>query len=510
MYTWTKTIATPYGHSIKVVFYRNDLTGTYTAGEGFITSIGDISKGVDAVTGEYKPGAVNIQMRNTDNNLTDYLFAGISPFTTVIQMEIWVSFNAGTTWENEFVGFVETETLYWQMSDSVETRNRAFSVHASDALLSLKTTSVQTAALTAAGYYETPPTQTARLFSVGKDLQFVEYTGAIDISFVSLSNILLSCILNIPWVKAPDTTAVDVTACEHKGKNDHNAREYSVGDWHVIANHANRSGFDWAYQYEWAQSKLWGEYPSGLANAKNAQEVVKIVCNSLLTVPIPTYTVSGATTAYVLRIEPRYPSAPTAIAAGLGEATKFTRANGQYIWGGQVTNISLPYNFISPANAKGASMQVENRLISSLDATGNADQYVMVDAHIQPAGSAEIKKCYDILAWTVFGKAGSDSFNNIHRMKYATAQSYRALTPSPDYYAAAECIYDLAMNPLGSAYSAIGYRNAFDVEYKRIKTTSLADVRIMKSITLEGTACTIYEVVRNVTKNTTVIKAMKT
>jgi hypothetical protein len=308
MHVFTNTIVTPYEYWIKVVLYSdNGLTSTTTVtGGDYVLNIGEVADEIDLFTGEYKPGTLSLELKNTGNEFSANVFGG-----TMVEMEarLWISYDAGTTWECLFFGMVDWQGMGRGDKDLTLTDNQVFTITANHAVLSLKDIAIDTDPYAPGGNVPTTgvvtPGATVETYAINEVGQAYKGTNDLnDYKYISLNGILQYCFENIQFIagsQAP-TLAYDSSAMQHKGKSLVGAGvEYDFDELYMLFSSPTADVVETFLAYSS------GKY--GIYSLSNVQELLRLFMDSLLMIPITRLTESGGSYTLSVYFEPRFRAA---------------------------------------------------------------------------------------------------------------------------------------------------------------------------------------------------------
>lgn len=492
-YVHTNTITTlPYGYYLKVILRSDGATGTLTDSDGgYYLSVGDLEQGYDQVTGAINTGAMSFSVLNTGNHFSTNIFTAT---TSKVQVEVYISYNAGTSYECMFYGMVLLESLAWEAKDSSETRNRVYSFRAEDAMFLMRTLWTSTA------YLSIPTettTQNAYIYDTDEAGSPVLNVALFNMKFAKLTDLfeyaLTQSLTSSTMVTAPSTVTFDWTACSHKGRNSYGSvTEYGLTAWYVV--HSNASAT--------LPTMFISDSGSGsVLDASSAAEMFRRLCEELMVVPITSYDGAGT---YTVTMVPRYQASYTAVSGTMPTPLSLVREQAEWAFGGKVESDGLPMPSETYSNGSGATIQIRNYLYTIPFWDVSLQLYMLWHAYITPPGG-DAKKNDCVLGHQVFGKGGANNFLPLHQINYPTSSGYPA---GFGYYGFQLAIYDVLL--AAQPFSAIGnILDAYQATYKTLVGTTIADLRVMKTITVNSKTCVIQSIKRDPMKNQCEIKAVE-
>ena len=517
MYVFTNIIPNPKGYPywLKLVIYSdNGTTGTLTAtGGAYVLNIGEIAEEIDPFTGEYKPGGMSLELLNTGSVFSGNVFAG-----TIAAMEarLWISYDAGTTYECLFYGKVLYQGLTRSDPDATETVNRRYSVQCEHSLLSLKEIEIDTDPDTGGNVPATGiATPAATIESYAIDPNGVAFSGTSynDYTFISLDGILQYIFSNVQFIAgttAP-TLAYDSTAMQHKGKSLTGAGvEYDFDELYLLFQSPTVTTAETFFSFA---SGRFGAY-----SLKNLQEMLKLFMDSLIMIPVTHFRESGGSYYLDVYFEPRFRAAAdlTALTGTLDYTLSRSMNVQEWLDGFQVLTQGLPaepdvtYSVVSYG---GRTFELKNHLL-----TGpyfSVASYLLIYAHLIPTGAGlETIRHDGPTAQMLYGIVGG-AVNTINLFKHFTAQTYYGSATTGGYYGVHGSAYDMLsknLNPL-SRTSIYGPR-AYEITAKTLATNdsgtmSIWDLRLLKKITIDSVTCQIVSIRRDVMNNTVSIRAIE-
>lgn len=515
MYVFTNTITTLYDYYVKLVIYSdNGLTGTTTATNGgYIISIGDTEEGVDPFTGEYKPGGLSLEFIDKDNVFSAGVFGG-----SIAEMEarLWVSYDAGTTYECIFYGTVEHEGLTRVDMDATETTNRRFRVDCKHNMLSLRDVEIDTdpdAGTNAPTQGIVTPGATLSSYATDANGSPFSGTSYSDYKFISLDGVLQYIFANIQFIAgatAP-TLAYDSSAMQHKGKNIASATEWAFDKLYMLFDAPSVPTAEGFFSYS---SGKYGAY-----SLKNIQEMLRLFMDSLVMIPITRMTESGGAHTLNVYFEPRFRAAAglTALTGTLDYTITRTMSVAEALDGYQVLTTGLPAEpdvTYSTFSYGGRTFELRNHLM-----TGpyfNVDPYVFIFTHIVPTAGIGLDTVRHDgpSAQMLYGINGA-TVENIHLFKHLAAQSYYGNAVSGGYYGVHGSAYNLLSTNLDprTRASICGPRG-YEITAKTLATNdsgtkSIWDLRLLKKITIDSVTCQIINIRRSVSTNTVTIRVIE-
>lgn len=514
MYVFTNTITTLYDYYLKLVIYSdNGLTGTTTATNGgYILSIGEITEEIDAFTGEYKPGGLSLEFLNVGNVISDGVFGG-----TIAEMEarLWISYDAGTSWENLFYGTVKWEGLRRTDLDETETTNRRYAVSCEHSLLSLKEIEIDTDP-TDGGNVPTPdatPSTTVESFATDVNGNPISGFSYNDYEFISLDAVLQYIVSNVQFIAgatAP-TISYDSSAMQHVGRSLAGLGvDYDFSELYILFNAPSVDEIEGFFEYS---SGKYGAYA-----LKNLQEMLKLFMDSLLMIPITRMTESGGAFTLEVYFEPRFRNAADldAVVGTVDIVTTREMSVQEWLDGYQVITTGLPEKSYSTINYSGRTFELKNHLMTG-PYFGKAI-YAFVYTHIVPAATTGLdtirhdgpsaQMLYGILGGTV---------NTINQFKHLASQNIDDFSdPSTGgYYSVHHSAFDIASKNLDPRSRSYIYgQKGYDITAKTLAandsgTKSIWELRLLKKITIDSTTCQIVSIRRNVMRNEISIRAIE-
>lgn len=523
MYVFTNIITTlPYGYYLKAEIIADaGTTGTLTVNNGgYILNIGEVSKGINETSGAFEPGDVSLELRNIDNVFSTNVFTAA---IVMIEFRLWISYDAGSTYENIFFGFIQHKGMTYGDYHSTETQNRTYRVNAFHGFQTLKdididyvTYPISSGNITATlPVYVTDSNGTPYLSWGGGGMG-----GGYAFEFCQLREVLKNCIERIPFMNAvvggnsyKPTIAIDTTALNIQAYNANTAANYSFADIYV---HYTNS------QTALHAKGLLGSYfmdftdKASAYDAKNYQELLKRWCEWLLIYPVTTLTgtLAGGFTCTIAFL-PRFraASAMSAVAGSLG--SEFTRSYyiGQWFDGLQVETINLPKHQKSRVTSSGNVLEIRNWFMTSPSFSASVDPYIFSQVSIIPYSGTAAKisdgvTTKNISAQQLFVKIDATHVRMAHKFRHDTAQSFFEVSQI-GYYGVQESIYNLITNFDPNFRASYFGRDAFEIRYKTLRGTTIADVELFKKLTRSSVDYQITKISRDVSKNETSLNLVK-
>jgi hypothetical protein len=161
----------------------------------------------------------------------------------------------------------------------------------------------------------------------------------------------------------------------------------------------------------------------------------------------------------------------------------------------------LPYVDTLDSIMGGKNVQLNNYIYTSPD-FGAGYAYTMSYMYITPPSGERVLNT-DVMAYQLWGRNGANDFWTIHRVKFPTNPNYFEAS-APGYYGVQKAMFDILFSSTILTYRAL--RDSYEASYKCLGVGA-TEVGLLQSLTINGKACFIESISRDVVKNTLTIKA---
>lgn len=519
-YVFTNTITTlPYGYYVKVEVIKAPGTGATTVTNGgYISDLGSITTAIDRVVGDFNPGDLSMTFINTGNVFSANVF---TDSIDDIEIRVWVSYDAGTTYENVFCGFVDLETIGYSDRDATETRNREYPITAKSALARLNSVAVDFSTLPSGAFsttryptYETDETGTpVEVTSGGRrrggptrsiDPDF--WNIWVASKFVPIGDIFEHCISAIPFITgatAP-TIALDVSDLEHRWYHDASGLDYQFDQMCLCAPQSlSASVFPGFFGVSGG--------PAGAYDAQNLRELLKRLCQSLFVVPVPRLWDNAGTLTYTIYLKHRISSTTASVAGTL--PTPLTRAweGAPWVQSIEVVSPGLPLTYRATGRFAGKTLQIRNLFHTVPKPAGLPATFLWRSYYADPGNGDRFSANEFAATSQMFVRTGVNTVVNVNKCKILASQSFFE-TSQIGYYGLAAALYDLAFdNASTNLYK--GRKAGYTLDYPTLRGSDVWDLQPGKILDganqVGGTDLVIESVTRSIGKNETQIKASK-
>jgi hypothetical protein len=497
-YTFTNIITSlPFDYYIKVEFIRDTGTGTLTkTNGGYIGDVGKITTGIDSRLGEYKLPSLTMTVRNVENFYSGTLFAGT---WNSIDLRIWISYDAGTTYENLFFGRILPMTLRETHTASEETFTRLYEFTAVSSLSFLSSVAVDPV-----GKPWTPVQETTQnVPGLRYDGAFF-WNGTTKRKWIYFTDILFQIFGYMPCNSAL-TVLVDTTDLEIEFDNLNNANTYNISDLAFVFN-------DPATCYVLLKaSNVDGVAVQGFANYF---DMLKMLCESLNIIPLPRFWMNGATLTLTIHLRHRYKDTVVGISGTLPGERSRSKEIGINVSSIKVTTDGIGTAYLGTGSGGGQQVNVQCGIMSSQNCTAYYDtQYNVINATLDPyyldvayiEGSNEE---YPHLRQMFIGN--NAELLMIHKVKLRTSQAFQPGTT--DSFLGLQDAVGLTMDILTPSWETIG-RPMYKIAVRSLKSNGASgtvfDFNIIRKIVIDGHDCMILSIDRNPGKNLSEITAIQ-
>ncbi len=518
-YIFTNTVTTlPFGYWVKLELIKSPGTGSDTlTNGGYIMSIGPIPQSVDLIPGAIKPGQVTVALTNRAG------LAGTKLFTSTIdaiECRIWLSYDAGTTWECIFGGFVSLRSIGRRDVSTTVTENQVFQFNAEDYLLSLKGVDVDFGTYGITGYINCPShapiystDETGAPFLIDTSNPSSGRTGATRVLnrptayfntklFVTMPTLLTYIIDRIPFTAGATApaSAIDYSDLEHRFYNANTAADYPFADL---------SMWYWP-DSSWAHAMSFfgpGGGPGGAYDAKNLQELLSRLSHSLTIVPVPRLWNNGGTLTYTVRFVHRISTSTPSV--GVTLAPLMSRAFEPAPWmdGVSVETIGLPVKRQLAGIYGGSAFNQRNYWYTSPNHAPASDPYVWWQAYVDPQNNEQLVQNAYAGTGQLFVKTGSTSVRNVHKAKILASQAFHEAA-GIGWYGMQDALFDLVAGNSGTNLYA-GLKSGYQLEYATLRGTDVWDLRLLKKLPVAGDDYVIESIERSVMQNRTRMKVVR-
>lgn len=487
----------PYGYQIRIdvisytVSGASTVTTTTVTNGSYITRVGRVTKSVDYPVGDVRLGDWSFTVRDIGGEVS----TNWSPFTRdMIEARYWISYDAGTTWECLFFGFVRLEQLKRSDRHLTNTYNQTWEFSAYHAFDPLKTSDIlifsgTLAEVTVASLPEYHTTE------AGAPVQVNTRT----VKMTSLTEALSHVISKVPfvptWTGAPASTTLDYASSQCLGYNANTTTGYPINQLYLLNDAPPLIGT------AISDKGFFGTNggPGSVYSYKNYAKMLSELCNSLNLIPIPRLVDTSGTVSFTTYLYPRFLTAPTAITTDPTPLIRRSVGAAPYADGGQVRLQGHPLLFdyyISGVN-KGNQHTITVNFATSPDI--GVDPYLWGDSVWQADGAGKMNQNRFASTQQLFAYTGS-AMVQVHKFKHLTAQSYHE-TAGIGYYGAAESMTELLFDLSGSYAFLRNIRPSYTLTYKSLKGASIADIELLKGMTIDGSTYIIESISRDAFKN---------
>lgn len=519
-YVLTNTITTlPFGYWLKLEIIKEPGTGSDSiTNGGFIKAISAARQSVDLIPGAVKPGQQTFEFFNGGRLAEQMIFT-----STIdrIEIRLWVSYDAGTTWESIFAGFVKLSSIRYKEVSTLVPETRVYSCSADDYLLSLKDVAVDFGGYSVPNLIALPAN--APVYSTdetGAPFQ-IDTSGTIsrprsgptrvlerpDAYFFTrkfaLVHELLSYITGkVPFISGATApvTAIDYSDLEHSFYNANTGLSYSfekLALWYWATD-------NWTYPFSFFGPQ---GGPGGAYDAANLQELLSRLAHSLTVVPIPRLYDNAGTLTYRVYFVHRISGTTPAVSGTLAPLMARAFEPAPWMDGVSVETIGLPVRSAQASVLGGKPFNQRNYWYTSPNFDPGADPYVWWQAFIDPRTNESFVQNANAGTGQLFVQTGATSVRNVHKCKILASQSLFE-TAGVGWYGMQDALFDLVAGNSASNLFA-GLKTGFTADFATLRGTDVWDLRMLKRLTIDGHDCVIESVERDVTRNLSRLRLVK-
>lgn len=519
-YVFTNTITTlPYRYQVKLELIKTPGTGATTVTNGgYIADLGAVSMAVDRIVGDVNPGDFSFTLINTGNEFSTNL---ITSSIDDIEVRLWLSYDAGTTWENVFAGFVDLESIGYSDVDATETRNRMYPISAKSALARLNDQTITTAnVLPAAAFsvtripvYSTDETGTPVEETSGsrrrggptRTRHSETWDFFVANRFVTLIDVIEHCVSKIPFIAgatAP-TLVVDYSDLEHRFYNDTSGLDYAIDTACLCAPSSPSDLFPGFFGVDGG--------PGGAFDAQNFRELLRRMCMTLGVVPIPRLWDNAGTLTYTVYLQHRLSSSTPSISGTLPTPLARAWEGAPWVQSVEVISSGLPQVYRATGKFAGKALQIKNLLHTTPKPVGLPDPFLWRTTYADPGNGDRFFMNEFAGTSQLFIRTGLSTVVNCHKVKILTSQNFFE-TSQIGYYGMAAALFDLAYdNASTNLYK--GRKAGFTLTYPTLRGTSVWDLRpglvLDGANQVAGVDLVVESVTRSIARNETEVKASK-
>jgi len=505
-YTFTNIITSlPFDYYIKVEFIRDTGTGTLTkTNGGYIGDVGKITTGIDSRLGEYKLPSLTMTVRNVENFYSGTLFtvdATGKPSWNSIDLRIWISYDAGTTYENLFFGRILPMTLRETHTASEETFTRLYEFTAVSSLSFLSSVAVDPVTKPWTPVQET--TQNVPGFTLRDDGSFF-YDGTTKRKWIYFTDIMVQCFSYIPFNDTV-TTVLDTSDLEHAFYNINNTTDYNISDL-AFAFHDPATCY---VLLKGADSDDPALPTNGWANY---MEIVKMLCESLNIIPLPRLWDNAGTLTLTVELRHRYKDSCVGISGSLPTERSRSKEIGNHISSIKVTTTGVNGTSETVGSGGGQQVNIQAGIMSNYNITEYiVTNYGTLTATVDPyyldiANIDGVKENYPSLRQMFVGN--NAELLMVHKVKILASQSYQP--PIVNTFTGLQLALWLAVTLNTPYWDTIG-KPLYKIAVRSLKSNGVSgnvwDFNIIRKIVIDTHDCMILSIDRQAGKNVSEITA---